>query len=146
MAVEVRKTNSTIELETVFSIREEVFVKEQQVAAEEEYDEFEETSTHFLATVDGMPAGTARWRYTDKGVKLERFAVLPSFRRMGVGQALVGAVLKDIDAQTEAIGEVRYLHAQLSAVDLYAKFGFQKVGDLFEECNIFHFKMKLHPR
>ena len=131
--------------EAAFRIREEVFVGEQNVPAEEEYDEFEDTSRHFLALADGQPCGTARWRFTGKGVKLERFAVLKAFRGRQVGSALVQAVLDDIRATDGTQGQLRYLHAQVVAMPLYAKFGFQPVGDMFEECAIQHYQMQLLP-
>ncbi|HLT08350.1 MAG TPA: GNAT family N-acetyltransferase, partial [Cyclobacteriaceae bacterium] len=134
--IKVIKVISGADLESVFNIRETVFVKEQEVPQEEEYDDFEESSTHFLAMVGNEPAGTARWRTTNKGIKLERFAVLKSFRGMGVGQDLVKTVLEDIMLQPENKRKLLYLHAQLSAVPLYAKFGFIKEGEQFMECNI----------
>ncbi|MBW3469877.1 GNAT family N-acetyltransferase [Arthrospiribacter ruber] len=140
----VTKVLNKEDLETIFKIREEVFVIEQEVAPEEEYDEFEDTSIHFLARVDGNPSGTARWRFTEKGIKLERFAVLKKERGKGVGQALVKSVLEDIALHPEAKGKKLYLHAQLTAIPLYAKFGFKQVGDMFEECNILHYKMELY--
>lgn len=143
MSLQVNKIASEEELKSVFKIREEVFVIEQEVDASEEYDEFEETSTHFLAILDGKSVGTARWRFTPNGVKLERFAVLKEARGKGVGQALVAAVLSDISGNEASLGKVKYLHAQLTAVPLYSKFGFEKEGDIFEECNILHYKMKL---
>lgn len=143
MSLQVNKIAGEEELKSVFKIREEVFVFEQEVNPSDEYDEFEETSTHFLAMLDGKPVGTARWRFTQNGVKLERFAVLKEARSQGVGQALVLAVLNDISTNDSAIGALKYLHAQLSAVPLYSKFGFEKEGDIFEECNILHYKMKL---
>jgi len=133
-------------MQEALRIRELVFVQEQRVPAEEEYDEFETTSRHFLATVDGQPAGTARWRLTDKGVKLERFAVLAPYRGAGVGSALVRAVLDDIRASEGTNGKLLYMHAQLTAMPLYAKFGFQPVGEMFEECDIQHYKMQLSPQ
>ena len=143
MKLTVEKVTDKLALELVFKIREFVFVIEQQVDPTEEYDEFETTSTHFLASVDGIPVGTARWRFTENGVKMERFAVLEEARGNGVGQALVAAVLADVDATPEAKGKTKYLHAQLTAVPLYSKFGFGKVGEMFEECNIQHYKMEL---
>lgn len=144
MEITVTKVQSEAMLQTVFQIREEVFVIEQQVDPAEEYDEFEDTSVHFLATAEGEPAGTARWRFTQNGVKLERFAVLKPVRGIGVGQALVREVVADISAHPEAKGKLLYMHAQLDAMPLYAKFGFQKVGEMFEECQIQHFKMELY--
>lgn len=132
------------QLKTIFKIREDVFVIEQEVDPSEEYDEFESTSTHFLAKIDGEPAGTARWRFTENGVKLERFAVLKPMRGAGVGYALVQAVINDIAASPQAKNKKLYLHAQLDAMPLYSKFGFTKIGQMFTECNIQHFKMELY--
>jgi predicted GNAT family N-acyltransferase len=141
MNIEVREVSNKKELELVFRIRETVFVREQQVAPEDEYDEFEDHSTHFLATINGEPAGTARWRRTENGIKLERFAVLPEKRRTGIGQALVKAVLDDIAEKLGGAQCMLYLHAQLPAIPLYAKFGFIQKGDLFMECGIAHYSM-----
>ena len=136
--IEVKKVSNKEELEHVFAIRREVFVDEQNCPPELEW-EYEEESVHFLGTVNGEPAGASRWRKTDKGYKLERFAVLKEFRGIGMGQALVGTVLKDLPQDASYV----YLHAQLPAMPLYAKFGFKKAGDQFEEAGIQHFKMIL---
>lgn len=139
----VEKITTKEELQEAFKIRELVFVVEQEVDAAEEYDEFEDSSVHFLAKIEGAPVGTARWRFTANGVKMERFAVLKDARGQGVGQALVAAVLADVAQHPEGKGKKRYLHAQIHAMPLYAKFGFQAVGDQFEECAILHYKMEL---
>lgn len=143
MILQVNKITKEEDLKSAFKIRKKVFVIEQEVDPAQENDEFEETSTHFLALLDGKPVGTARWRFTQNGVKLERFAVLADARGKGVGQALVESVLSDISSDTNTIGKPKYLNSQLKAVPLYSKFGFEKEGDIFEECNILHFKMKL---
>lgn len=140
--MKVEKITSQQELDKAFAIREKVFVEEQQVSKEEEYDEFEESAVHFLAyNREGKPGGTARWRFTDKGVKLERFAVLKENRGSGIGTALVAKVLEDVESKPETAGKTIYLHAQLTAVPLYEKFGFRKKGDQFDECGIMHYKM-----
>jgi predicted GNAT family N-acyltransferase len=139
----VEKITTEEGLQAAFQIRELVFVVEQEVDASEEYDEFEESSIHFLAKLDGAPVGTARWRFTANGVKMERFAVLQEARGQGVGQALVAAVLADINQHPDGKAKKKYLHAQIHAIPLYAKFGFQAVGDQFEECAIQHYKMEL---
>lgn len=141
--ITVLPVSNSDDLLSVFSIRQTVFVDEQKVRAEEEYDEFENTSTHFLAWVDGKPCGTARWRRTSNGVKMERFAVLSDCRGKGVGKALVRAVLDDIFSQQPEPIESIYLHAQLPAMPLYASFGFVAVGSQFEEAGIQHYKMVL---
>jgi predicted GNAT family N-acyltransferase len=122
-----------------FSIREQVFVLEQQVPREAESDEHEPTAHHYLATCEGVPCGAARWRTTDQGVKLERFAVLQDYRNRQVGAELLKVVLEDVLAAHT--GQKIYLNAQLPAVNFYKRHGFLTEGDVFSECDILHYKM-----
>lgn len=119
-------------------IRHEVFVVEQNCPPEIEY-EYEEESHHFLAWVGTSPAGTARWRNASSGIKLERFAVLLEFRSLGVGKLLLQAVVNDCPR----IGNKVYLHAQMTAIGFYEKYGFIAEGDTFWEAGIEHVKMYL---
>lgn len=123
-------------MEHVWAIRKEVFVKEQNVDESLEFDH-EEESTHFLCLVDGKPVGTARWRDSGKGIKLERFAVKKEFRNRGIGAALLEAVLKDIPE-----GKRVYLHSQSAAVPFYSRYGFRISGPEFYEAGIAHFVME----
>lgn len=143
MGLEVNKISATEDLEAAFSIRKEVFVEGMGVDPHIENDQFEPTAIHFLARLNGKPIGTARWRKTTDGVKLERIAVREEARGQGIGQALVKAVLEDIDSDPKTARLKKYLHAQLKAVSLYDKFGFEKIGEMFEECNILHYTMEL---
>lgn len=125
-------------MEQAFAVRRKVFVEEQQVDPAEEY-EFEEESTHFLALNGQNEAvGTARWRQTEKGIKLERFAVLATYRNSGVGQKLMKAILDDILTDEQPM---IYLHAQVQVIPFYEKLGFKTVGEEFVEANIRHKKM-----
>ena len=140
----VRKATNPEELSHAFQIREAVFVNEQQVSAEEEYDRHDTSATHLIVyDPEGVPCGTARWRATQRGIKLERFAVLRSHRGLGVGRLLLETILWDIDEDPNVSQQSVYLHAQTAAVGFYEKFGFDRVGDEFEECNIKHYKMML---
>lgn len=125
--------------EPIFSIRRSVFVDEQQVSESEEFDEFEKSAIHYLGLLNGQPAGTARWRITSQGIKLERFAVLRSLRNKGVAAAILKRVIQD----TFQPGVKIYLHAQLTAQGFYEKYGFKTEGDIFDECGILHYKMYL---
>ncbi|RZK24518.1 MAG: GNAT family N-acetyltransferase [Hymenobacter sp.] len=140
----VNQISDLRDLDAAFTIREIVFVQGQGVPADDEYDQHDRQATtrHYLARVAGQPAGAARWRPTAHGVKLERFAVLDDFRNHGIGAALVQQVLADVRAEAPEAAQV-YLHAQLRAISLYERAGFQKVGDMFEECDIQHYKMVL---
>lgn len=134
--IKVIRVANPEQLEQTYAIRREVFIGEQACPPDMEW-EYEDESTHFLATLNGEPAGVARWRKTENGYKLERFAVLQPYRGKGVAQALVKAVLADLPPGAGYI----YLNAQVQAMPLYAKFGFEKIGPMFDEVGIWHYKM-----
>ena len=123
--------------EQASAIRYEVFVKEQGIDAALEYDD-EEAAHHYLLFLDDKPVATARWRETENGIKLERFAVLPPFRNQGVGAIILKEVLQDV----AALGKTIYLHAQLKAVRFYERNGFLKLGGQFSEAGGEHFMMQ----
>ena len=122
-------------------VRNDVFVLEQGVSETDEYDEFESSARHYLITKNDVSCGVARWRKTDKGIKLERFAVLSKFRRSGLGKRLVKEVLKDVMPMRQKI----YLHAQIQTVYFYQKLSFAIDGKIFEEAGIKHYKMIFKP-
>lgn len=136
MQITVNKVSTNEDLTKVFAIRTTVFVEEQNCPPELEHEN-EELSTHFLALADNEPCGASRWRKTEQGYKLERFAVLKPFRGKGVGSALITAVLNDLPADANYV----YLNSQLEAINVYKKFGFVTEGNQFEEAGIQHFKM-----
>ena len=118
-------------------IRTKVFIEEQKVERELEY-EFEEEGNFFLLYADNKPIATARWRETSRGIKLERFAMLKEYRNQGIGGELLNAVLEDVVPLEKTI----YLHSQVTAVNYYSRAGFIKKGDVFEEANIKHYLME----
>jgi predicted GNAT family N-acyltransferase len=136
MSIQIQLITTSDMLQQAFNIRREVFVIEQMVSETEEYDQ-EDISTHFIALYDGLPVGTARYRTTPNGIKLERFAILKSFRSGGVGSAILQHMLNELSTFEGLI----YLHAQLTAMGLYSKFGFEAIGEQFDEAGIQHYKM-----
>ena len=126
------------EMEKALAIRRVVFIEEQQVPEAIEIDEFEDDATYILSTIDGLPVGTARWRATNEGIKLERFSVLKNHRGTGIGAALLRFVLQQIDRDQPV-----YLNSQTSVIDFYLKFNFKPVGAIFYEAGIPHQKMIL---
>ena len=125
--------------EQAFFIRRKVFVDEQGVDRTLEYNN-EDQSNHYLLFLAGKPIATARWRETENGIKLERFAVLPEFRNRGFGEIILKEVLKDV----KPTGKIIYLHSQARAVPFYERNGFNKVGEMFVEAGIEHYYMKFH--
>lgn len=140
--IRVKKVETDSELQEAFKVREVVFVEEQECPVEEEFDGFDEESTHFVAYVKGEPIGTSRYRRTAKGIKLERFAVLEKQRGSGVGKRLVQTTLSHIEKQGFDKGTLLYLHAQIQAMPLYSRHGFEKVGEMFQEVGIDHYEMR----
>jgi predicted GNAT family N-acyltransferase len=142
----VKLIENNPDLVEAFEIRRIVFVIEQQCPPEEEYDEHEKTSLHFICKYNGVNAGTCRYRKTEKGYKLERYAVLEKFRGNGCGSALLLYAIdhvKQADASAGTTDCPIYLHAQEHAMPFYEKHGFKAEGDRFFEAGIPHFKMKL---
>ncbi len=122
-------------------IREEVFVVEQEVPAEEEWDEADSAShtEHFLAYTNGTACGTVRVVYAaNKAPKITRLAVLKAYRGQGVARALLRAALIRCLPKSAL---APYLHAQTQAKGLYVQMGFQAYGDVFDEAGIEHIKM-----
>ena len=136
MEINVRIVENAEEMKIVRDIRHRVFIVEQNVPEHVEVDQFEKSARYLLAALDGQFVGTARWRKTNKVIKLERFAVLKNKRTYGVGGALVEFMLEQVINET-----VVYLHAQDHVISFYKKFGFQPVGDYFYEGGISHKEM-----
>jgi predicted GNAT family N-acyltransferase len=138
MSIEIKQMINPTELEQAFAIRRQVFCVEQNVSEEIEMDEFDDIATHVLAYIDNQVIGTARWRFTEEGAKMERFAVLKEYRGKGVGEALVKYTLDKLKDN-----DFIYLNAQESVIKFYEKYGFEVVGNLFYEADIPHKKMIL---
>ena len=133
--------DSAVLLYKSYEIRQRVFVNEQGVP-EAIVHEDAERSAHYFVAIDeeGNALGTARWRKTAQGVKLERFAVLPIYRNKGLGADLLRSILVDIKSKFGS-GVLVYLNAQLEAITLYTDQGFLPVGQTFIEADITHQRM-----
>ncbi len=119
------------------SIRTEVFVEEQNVQKDIEYDDYDKIASHYLAYLDGLAIATARWIFNNNGIKLERFATLKQYRNKKAASYLLKRLLED----TIGFEKLIYLHAQVQVIKFYEKFGFTKIGEIFEEAGIQHSKM-----
>lgn len=128
------------ELTRLRAVREPVFVQEQQVPLDLEWDELDPLSTHVLALDDsGAPIGTGR---LTPEPRIGRMAVLPAWRGRGVGAAILANLL----AKAEQAGiELVEIHAQVDAMAFYQRFGFEAWGEPFEEAGIQHRHMRCRP-
>lgn len=120
------------------SIREPVFVIEQQVPIEEEWDALDPRCQHVIARdAQHRPIGTGR---LTPERKIGRMAVLRDWRGRGVGDALLQALI----ARARELGWTEVsLNAQVGALGFYEKCGFVPYGEQFEEAGIQHRAMRL---
>jgi predicted GNAT family N-acyltransferase len=150
LAYEVREVAGTADRDACFAVRREVFVEEQGVTAEEEYDTYDETAVHLLAVrADGVPLGTGRLLYgadalgktgADASVgSLGRLAVARAARGLGVGAALVRAI--EDAARARGLAAVD-LHAQTHALGFYERLGYVVYGPEFPDAGIPHRAMR----
>ncbi|MFI5220104.1 MAG: GNAT family N-acetyltransferase [Bacteroidia bacterium] len=123
-------------------IRRKVFVLEQHVQQNLEFDEHEPQCHHYLAYLDNRSVGTARWRLTDEGAKLERIAVLPQYRNKGIGTVIVNHLIEDARAHNKTI----YVTAQTFMYEFFEKMGFVLQPGEFIEAGLAHYKLILPER
>ena len=123
------------------SIREEVFIIEQSVPVELEWDELDAQCLHCLVVAeDEKPVATARL-YQDKTQgQIGRMAVLMAYRHQGIGTLMLNALLEQ--AQQNGVKEV-FINAQTTAIAFYQRLGFIQLGDEFDDAGIPHYKMTL---
>lgn len=117
-------------------VRDVVFVQEQAVPVEEEWDDLDPSCKHVLArSDDGTPVGTGR--LTPRR-SIGRMAVLSSWRGQGVGAAILQAL---VDRARDLGWNEVSLNAQVHAIGFYERFGFRAVGEVFMEAGIAHRRM-----
>ena len=137
VAFTITETDWARDAARLAAIRRAVFIDEQGVPEALEWDVHDAAALHLLALAgDGTPIGCARL-LPDGHVG--RMAVLPAWRRQGVGQALLAAVMDA--AQARGLTTFR-LSAQTHAAGFYARAGFVVVGDEYEEAGIPHVAMQ----
>lgn len=132
----------TAELDAHFdairAVRIAVFVEEQAIPSELEFDRLDAHCIHVLALDGETPVATGRLGPGQNG-RIGRVAVLKSHRRRGVGTAIMKA-LED-HAARQGIKKT-WFHAQVAAVPFYESLGYQVAGEVFEEAGIPHVSME----
>ena len=119
MEVNIKIVENDQEKELVLSIRRIVFIEELNIPEYMEIDDNEESAKYVLANIESKYVGTARWRNTDLGIKLERFAVLSEYRSCGVGTEMTKFILMQLDhTKLIYLNAVSYTHLTLPTSDL----------------------------
>ncbi|MBP2581501.1 putative GNAT family N-acyltransferase [Streptomyces sp. PvR006] len=149
-AYRVREAAGPEDREACFAVRREVFVGEQGVPPELEYDTYDTTAVHVLAVrEDGLPLGTGRLLLGADAVgktgadasvgSLGRLAVSKAARGLGVGAALVRGI-EDV-ARERGLTAVD-LHAQTHALGFYERLGYEAYGPEFPDADMPHRAMR----
>ncbi|MFJ2716227.1 GNAT family N-acetyltransferase [Streptomyces sp. NPDC087437] len=147
---EVRVAEDPADREACFAVRKEVFVVEQGVPQDIEYDAYDALAVHVLAVrEDGVPLGTGRLLYGAEAAaktggdpavgSLGRLAVTGDTRGLGVGAALVRAI--EDAARARGLSAVD-LHAQSHALGFYERLGYEAYGPEFPDAGIPHRAMR----
>lgn len=104
--MEVKRITVDHDLKKAFQIRKEVFVEEQGVPVEAEFDEFDTLNgqcEHILVYYEEHSVGTGRVRVVDGAGKLERICILAPYRKFGLGKVIIKA-LEDVAKKKEYLG------------------------------------------
>ncbi len=138
---QIIEAKSLEEINQVFHIRIEVFVKEQKCLPSEEFDELDAQARHFLLFENEKAVATGRFRKTEKGIKVERIATLADYRGKGYAGMIIRHVIQEAKSQFPE-NHYFYLHSQQTVMPLYSSLGFTAYGPTFIEADIVHQAME----
>jgi len=122
------------------NIREKVFIQEQKVTPELEWDGTDEKAIHFLVFKDEEAIGCARAIVIKSQMQLGRMAVLKEYRGQGAGSTLIEKAI--VTAKLKQLSSIQ-ISAQCNAINFYVKFGFEVTGDTYLDAEILHRDMTL---
>lgn len=130
----------TGDLTEPFAVRKEVFINEQHIPEEEEYDEFETSALHLIVYVDEQLAATGRIWHDGKAFRVGRLAVLKQYRGQKIGDLALRLLLyKTFSSGANEI----VIGAQTYIMPFYRKFGFKEYGEEYLDGGIPHMAMKV---
>ncbi len=140
MSIRFRKYSWQLAPGSIRDIRQQVFIEEQNVPSELEWDETDEIADHYLAVLlDNTPAGVARLFSTlEETGHIGRMAILPQFRGRGIGEALLRHLIAE---SANRFSELK-LSAQEHAIPFYQRSGFHVCSGVYDDAGIPHFDMR----
>ena len=145
------------EISAVHELRRLVFEKDVK-GMEHLLNEKDDECFVYLGFLDDKPVGTARFRVTPEGYKLERMAVDPTIQGKGLGKRLLDqALYSDLYSKiksgvkvprpglTDPQSRLVYMYSQAQVCGFYEKCGFKKIGEKFTEIGKDHYRMEIIP-
>jgi predicted GNAT family N-acyltransferase len=139
--LKVKMVTTAYEGMTVSYLRYKVFIEEQKISVDEEFDGSDATSVSFLIFLDHVPIGSLRYYKDEKGrIHPGRICLLKAYRGLGYGLAMMTwfeQYLLGIYKEVQIV-----LHAQKYLENFYKKLGYRVKGKPFLEANIEHIEME----
>lgn len=146
MNFEIKKFNELTvdEMYEIAKSRFEVFVCEQEITEEQDFDDKDKLCYHIMLKEDNRIVAYSR--IVPKGIgydniSIGRVLVLSSHRRKGIAQKMMKEGLKFIKNNLDE--NIVVLSAQEYVKSMYESVGFKAISDVYDEVNIPHVKMKI---
>ena len=140
MEILVFSGSDSEKLKYAIDIRTEVFIKEQGVSSEDEFDDKDPVSDYVLIKNQNKYVGCGRAWFLNNTAHFGRIAVTKNARKSGVGRIIIEKLIEISKAKG---ADIITLGAQLQAVGFYEKLGFKAYGDVYLDANIKHINMNL---
>lgn len=134
--IEVSEVSGPDDMAACRALRRAVFIDEQNVPEDDEWDGLDADARHWLVCDGDVPVATMRLRMLGDVGKIERVCVLATHRGAGHGAALIRAALDALGA-TPGVRRAK-LGAQLHAIRFYESFGFEVYGPEFMDGGMPH--------
>ena len=141
--LKIRLIKNKDELNSILKIREIVFIKGQNVPGKRERDGLENESKQVIVLYKNRPIGCARIRFINKKAKLERIALLPKYRKRGLGKKLMAYLINY--SKKHKVREI-YLHGQCRIQKFYEGVGFKTRGAVFMDGGMKHLEFYMNPK
>ncbi|MET3194098.1 GNAT family N-acetyltransferase [Gottfriedia sp. OAE603] len=140
MTIETIVAKTDEQIQDALKVRTEVFVVEQQISKDLEFDGLDNECFHFVAYDGEQPIAAGRLRVIDSNGKVQRICVRKDYRGKQIGNDIMHLIHKT--AKENGILQL-VLHAQESAIPFYEKLGYHISSEIFYEAGIPHAEMKI---
>ena len=140
MLLDIRFTQNNKDMLSCLDLRRTVFIEEQNVPENEEVDGDDPDCDHILLTVSDIPVGTARLKYYNDFIKVQRVCVLKNYRGQGIGSKIINFIIRHVE-KNDIRSSVR-LGSQIHALEFYKRLGFIEFGEDYLDACILHIDME----
>jgi len=140
MTIETIVAKTDEQIQDALKVRTEVFVVEQQISKDLEFDGLDDECFHFVAYDGEQPIAAGRLREIDSKGKVQRICVRKDYRGKQIGNDIMHLIHRT--AKENDIHQL-LLHAQESAIPFYEKLGYHISSEIFYEAGIPHAEMKI---